>query len=190
MDLTIEEGSNHPHPGSLLVGVLDAHLSDHVPMELLVSTQTTDRLPVLKSLTSLAGSGVEFMFDVLVQNCRRTISCDLTGEGGSICGGRWNPKGLPIIFTAESVALAVLEVLVRIFTPKYFSRVIDAIPATATQETILVADLPANWLLPHPNTHPIDIGMRWAMEKRTFLLKIFSAVVLGRMELPRELPLP
>ena len=36
----------------------------------------------------------------------------LDGEGGRTFGGRWNHPGEPIVYTAESSALAILEVLV------------------------------------------------------------------------------
>lgn len=104
---------------------------------------------------------------------------DMSGEGARSYGGRWNPKGTPMIYTAESVALAALEVLVRLSTHKHYTRVIYDVPDTASLETVLIADLPANWLVPHPNTHLIEAGRRWAKEKRSLLLKTPSAVVLG-----------
>lgn len=36
----------------------------------------------------------------------------LDGEGGKLFGGRWNHAGRPVVYTAESSALAILEVLV------------------------------------------------------------------------------
>jgi len=104
---------------------------------------------------------------------------DLTGEGARLYGGRWNPKGIPMIYTAESVALAALEMLVRLATPKHYFRVIYEIPDNASRETVGVADLPTNWLLPHPNTRLIELGRRWAQEKRSLLLQVPSAVVRG-----------
>ena len=104
---------------------------------------------------------------------------DLSGEGARIYGGRWNPKGIPMIYTAKSVALAALEVLVRIATPKHFCRVIYEIPGSADMEIISVTELQPNWLVPHPNTELINIGKLWAQGKKTLLLQVPSAVVLG-----------
>jgi hypothetical protein len=36
------------------------------------------------------------------------------GEGARLAGGRWNPKGTPVIYASQSEALAYLEVLVGI----------------------------------------------------------------------------
>ncbi|RJF90814.1 RES family NAD+ phosphorylase [Sphingomonas cavernae] len=39
---------------------------------------------------------------------------DLDGVGGTIVGGRWHSKGRPIVYAADSSALAMLEVLVHL----------------------------------------------------------------------------
>ncbi len=38
----------------------------------------------------------------------------LTGEGARLYGGRFNPPGVPAIYTSQSIALAVLEILVHV----------------------------------------------------------------------------
>ena len=38
----------------------------------------------------------------------------LTGEGARLYGGRFNPPGIPAVYTSQSIALAVLEILVHI----------------------------------------------------------------------------
>ena len=39
---------------------------------------------------------------------------DLSGEGARRFGGRFNPPGIPVVYTSQSIALAVLEVLVHL----------------------------------------------------------------------------
>jgi RES domain-containing protein len=38
----------------------------------------------------------------------------LAGEGARLYGGRYNPPGIPAVYTSQSIALAVLEILVHI----------------------------------------------------------------------------
>jgi RES domain-containing protein len=39
---------------------------------------------------------------------------DLTGRGAQMYGGRCNPPGIPAVYTSQSIALAVLEILVHV----------------------------------------------------------------------------
>jgi RES domain-containing protein len=38
----------------------------------------------------------------------------LTGEGARLYGGRFNPPGIPAVYASQSIALAVLEILVHV----------------------------------------------------------------------------
>lgn len=39
---------------------------------------------------------------------------DLSGAGARIYGGRWNEKGIAVVYTASSPALATVELLVHV----------------------------------------------------------------------------
>ena len=41
------------------------------------------------------------------------FAADISGEGSRIYGGRWNPVGIPALYTSENISLSILEILVR-----------------------------------------------------------------------------
>ncbi len=55
-----------------------------------------------------------------------------TGDGAALTSGRWNPKGQRMVYTSESLALALLENLVHL----------QSIAALSTAHVFLVADVP------------------------------------------------
>ena len=38
---------------------------------------------------------------------------DLSGDGAKLYGGRWNPKGSPLLYCSEHISLCMLENMVR-----------------------------------------------------------------------------
>jgi RES domain-containing protein len=51
---------------------------------------------------------------VITYRIARRPYAGLTGEGARLYGGRFNPPGIPAVYTSQSIALAVLEILVHI----------------------------------------------------------------------------
>jgi RES domain-containing protein len=105
---------------------------------------------------------------------------DLTGIGARLYGGRWNPKGIGMVYTAESRALATVEYLVHVplslVSHDLCMATLD-IPDWITSKTIAIGDLPANWRdYPAPPAL-VDLGMQWALSRETLLLHVPSAVV-------------
>ena len=73
------------------------------------------------------------------------IAEPLSAEGARRAGGRWNPKGYPILYTSSTPELALLEIVAHLnpsFIPRFHLLVL-AIP-DAHQE-VRLSDLPANW---------------------------------------------
>ncbi len=50
---------------------------------------------------------------IVYRIAHRKFAEDLSGTGARIRGGRWNPKGLPLLYTSEHISLAMLETLVN-----------------------------------------------------------------------------
>jgi RES domain-containing protein len=104
------------------------------------------------------------------------------GEGARLYGGRWNSPGTALVYTAESEALAALELLVHLRAPQLLAAYVS-IPADFDEElvqSLAAASLPSGWRrYPAPSALQ-QIGDRWVLEARSVVLRVPSAVV------PRE----
>lgn len=80
---------------------------------------------------------------------QRFVPITLSGEGARLYGGRWNPEGVPLVYTSASPELALLETLVHLDGTPFrdlppYVLVTIAVPDEAI-ETIAEADLPPDW---------------------------------------------
>jgi RES domain-containing protein len=107
-------------------------------------------------------------------------SRDLSGTGARLHGGRWNPKGISVVYTTESRALATVEYLVHVplsLVPRDLSLVTLHIPDTIPCKTMAISDLPANWRDYPPPLALADLGAQWVTALETLWLRVPSAVV-------------
>ena len=105
---------------------------------------------------------------------------DLTGAGARLYGGRWNHKGIGMIYTSENRSLASLEFLVHVhhaILPTDLSIAAIKIPDSIISKEISIPDLPDNWNKYPPPLKLADIGTRWALSNVTLLLRVPSVVV-------------
>ena len=80
-----------------------------------------------------------------------------SGEGARIHGGRWNSKGRAVVYSSESVSLAVLEQLVHVEDPA----VLDAfVVDSATLDVDVIEVLPASSLPEDWRTYPAPPSTR------------------------------
>lgn len=105
-----------------------------------------------------------------------------SGEGARLFGQRWNPPGLPAIYTGTSFAVCLLEVLVHANrkTPPSAARFVEAIvPDDVSREVLDPASLPG-WDDPHDTSVARAFGRAWIEEGRSALLLVPSVVTAGR----------
>ncbi|KIX21381.1 RES superfamily protein [Flavobacterium sp. 316] len=107
---------------------------------------------------------------------------ELSGVGASITGARWNSKGIEVVYTAQSRALAMAEVVVHVTLatlPSGYAMMTIFIPDDLYIQEIDVKKLPLGW-----NSFPelIDtqkIGNEFIRNKKSAVIKVPSAVVKG-----------
>jgi RES domain-containing protein len=110
---------------------------------------------------------------------RKFAHTAFTGEGARLHGGRWNSKGIPLVYTAEHISLAVLEIMVGLedtsLLPSYV--VFELEFEKRLVEFIEARDLPGDWQsFPHPVSTQ-ELGDRWLAESRTAILGVPSSLV-------------
>jgi RES domain-containing protein len=115
--------------------------------------------------------------------CQRRFRA-LDGEGARRAGGRWNSKGVPVVYTAGSLSLATLELFVHVrpFLLSGRSRltIIEIlIPDAVRIEQLKLAKLPSGWRRYPAPVALQRIGDAWIRSARTLLLRVPSAVTLG-----------
>ena len=108
----------------------------------------------------------------------RFANSAFSGEGPRLYGGRWNPKGWPVVYTAESQSLALLELMVQDAALRAHYVLIPAyIPDALAQTVIEVQDLPNDWRTLGARDVLQALGLAWLRGGKTAILNVPSAVV-------------
>jgi RES domain-containing protein len=101
-----------------------------------------------------------------------------SGIGGLYVPGRWHYQGHKIVYTAENLSLASLEVFVHLESDRVKLVAMKAIIAQELEiETISVESLAVNWQDPASYFKLQEIGRDWLISCRTPILKVPSAIV-------------
>lgn len=123
------------------------------------------------------------MSAVTVWRLCRSIYADeaFSGQGTLALGGRWSPRGVAVVYCAQSRSLAAMEILVHYIGTKVFRESLwMQIPAEVPAEVIeLPTRVPTAWREPSPVESVQAFGARWAKEQRSAVLRVPSSVVLG-----------
>lgn len=112
---------------------------------------------------------------------KKHAAAAFSGEGAKIYGGRWNPIGHAMIYTAQNLSLAILELIVHL--DEYADMLAyTAIPVEFDEILIRILpeeELPRNWSsLPLPQETQV-IGKAWLDGMQSLVLKVPSAIVPG-----------
>lgn len=101
-----------------------------------------------------------------------------TGEGARRYGGRWNRKGVLLVYTAGTQSLAMLEMLVQDDPLRArYVMIPAAIPKGVRIERVSVESLPADWRERSARERLQAIGTAWAKQRSSAVLVVPSAVI-------------
>lgn len=108
----------------------------------------------------------------------RFVAAAFSGEGARLYGGRWNPKGVPLVYTAESQALAVLEILVQDEPLRARYVLMPAhLPDDLALDRVTVDQLPPDWRTPGGRSELQRRGAAWVRRGMSAVLAVPSAVI-------------
>ncbi|MGF1557075.1 RES family NAD+ phosphorylase [Paucihalobacter sp.] len=113
---------------------------------------------------------------------RKKYANELSGKGAALFGNRWNSKGVEMIYTSESRALAMAEVAVHLTLatlPNDFVLLEILIPDKLSILEFSPKELSKNWnAFPH---HPETqlAGDQFIRDNHFAVMKVPSAVVQG-----------
>ena len=116
---------------------------------------------------------------LLYRIASQKYSTDLNGIGAKTVGGRWNPKGVAILYTSTSISLSVLEVLVHLpaaYLPRDMAIVTIRIPDQEIP-TVRVEDLPEYWNVHPPNRNVQEFLLEWIHSQQSLAIRLPSVIV-------------
>ena len=99
------------------------------------------------------------------------------GEGARLFGGRWNSKGKRVVYTSESMSLAILETLIHLESHEALGRLYCVRTATFPLplcEHLRPALLPDGWNNDLPINATRRIGDNWLTASRSAVLAVPS----------------
>ena len=101
-----------------------------------------------------------------------------SGEGARLFGGRWNRKGLPMVYTAESRSLALLEMMVQDDPLRAHYLLIPAfVPSGVSLRELDAAELGDDWRALTARDRLQIRGNNWLQARESCILSVPSAVV-------------
>jgi RES domain-containing protein len=105
-----------------------------------------------------------------------------SGDGAAKTGGRWNSRGVRVVYTSSTKSLAALETLVHLNPPVPFKYVAFRLQFNAALiENVPLNRLPADWRVEPPPPSTKAIGDAWVREVRSAVLALPSVIVPGEL---------
>ena len=99
--------------------------------------------------------------------------------GAKRYGGRWNSKGVPVVYAADSPSLAALELLVHMHEVQILES-FTLCSAECDDDQIMsldTADLPDDWGADPAPTSTATIGDRWVSDGVSLALAVPSTII-------------
>ena len=118
----------------------------------------------------------------IAADTRKYAADDLSGGGAAARPGRWNEEGQCALYTAPTIAIAVLETAAHVDDAglplnRYLVRLEIPDAAWAARETLVVATLPVTWSAIPAGSASVRVGAEWLCSMRAPILVVPSVIV-------------
>ena len=114
--------------------------------------------------------------------CRKRYAAEAaTGEGARLVGGRWNSRGVRVVYASTSLALAAVETFVNLepnLQPDDLVSIEGEIPDQLKIGRLSLDDLPKNWHKTRDESLR-RLGDDWIREGRSAALLVPSGAIPG-----------
>ncbi len=101
---------------------------------------------------------------------------DLSGTGAMLYGGRWNKKGIRMLYASESLSLAVLETIANLSSSKLKNLYCVELEFPDDLEIQTIEKLPKQWNLYPYKRYTVEEGSHF-VKQGGLSLKVPSAIV-------------
>lgn len=106
------------------------------------------------------------------------IATAFSGEGAARTGGRWNSRGVAVVYTSATRSLAALETLVHLNPLVIFDyRIIRVEFDDGWVERLTLAALSSDWNMEPPPLSTRQLGDDWARSSRSAILAVPSVII-------------
>lgn len=111
--------------------------------------------------------------------CRAVHAADaFSGEGARRYGGRWNSRGVPMVYCSSSLALAAIELFVHLEpaqAPDDLVSIAAELPEGEPARTLTPTELPENWWADLAATRAL--GDAWIQSGSSLALRVPSVPI-------------
>jgi RES domain-containing protein len=118
--------------------------------------------------------------------CRLRYAAEAaSGEGARLYGGRWNSRGVRMVYASSSLALAAIETFVNLepnLQPEDLVSIEGEVPETLRLDRLDPKLLPSGWFKTRDESLRA-YGDEWIREGKTVGLIVPSAVIRGEWNL-------
>lgn len=100
-----------------------------------------------------------------------------SGIGSKRAGGRWNPRGIAVVYASSSIALAALEILVHVEDQSLLDLYVPIPVRFAERDVAPLERLPKTWRRDPPPEATRALGRSFVERGEAPVLRVPSAVV-------------